>query len=154
MMIKININWCFLIPMLWLNSIPLFSQQGLELGGWIGASYYFGDLNTQFDLMHPGPGAGIIGRYNFNTRLCFKLSANYGFIRADDVHSQNAYERRRNINFRSHIGDFSSQLEFNFFPYIHGSQDKNYTPYLFAGFSGFYYNPYAVYNGEKNASPA
>lgn len=132
--------------------LPLKAQQGVELGGWIGTSYYFGDLNTKFDLMHPGPGAGLIGRYNFNTRLCLKFSANYGFIRADDVYSENAYERRRNINFRSHIGDFSGQFEFNFFPYIHGSRDKNFTPYLFAGFSAFYYNPYAVYDGEKTPS--
>ncbi len=125
------------------------AQQGFELGGWVGGAFYTGDLNTQFDVMHPGQAAGLIMRYNFNHRICFKVSGNYGFLRADDAWSDNAFERRRNVNFRSHLGDLSSQLEFNFFPYFHGSRDHFYTPYLFAGFSLFTYNPYAIYNGEK-----
>lgn len=129
--------------------ITLQAQQGFEVGGWLGGAFYFGDLNTQYDLTHPGQAGGLIVRYNFNHRLCTKLGANYGFIRADDAYSDNAFERRRNINFRSHIGDLSAQFEFNFFPYIHGSRDYFYTPFLFVGGSLFTYDPYAIYNGEK-----
>ncbi|MDH3648728.1 MAG: DUF6089 family protein, partial [Saprospiraceae bacterium] len=125
------------------------AQRGFEVGGWLGTAYYFGDLNTNFDLMHPGIGAGLIARYNLNTRLSFKVSGNYGFLRADDSYSDNAFERRRNINFRTHVGDLSGQFEFNFFPYIHGSRDHNFTPYLFAGFTLFTYSPYAIYDGER-----
>ncbi len=127
----------------------LNAQRGFELGGWLGSSYYFGDLNTSFDLMHPGVGAGLIARYNLNTRLSFKVSGNYGYLRADDSFSDNAFERRRNINFRTHLGDLSGQFEFNFFPYIHGSRDHGFTPYLFAGFSIFTWSPYAIYDGER-----
>ena len=132
-----------------IGSEVVSGQQGFEIGGWLGASHYFGDLNTRFDVMHPGIGAGAIGRYNFNRRICAKISANYGFLRADDANSSNAFEQRRNINFRTHLGDLSGQLEFNFFPYIHGSREYFYTPYLFAGFSIFTFNPYAIYNDEK-----
>lgn len=125
------------------------AQQGFEVGGWLGGAFYFGDLNTQYDVTHPGQAGGIIGRYNFNNRLALKFSGNYGFLRADDANSDNAFERRRNINFRTHLWDLSSQVEFNFFRYIHGHRDYFYTPYLFAGFSVFSFNPYAKYNGEK-----
>lgn len=127
----------------------VLSQEGFEVGGWLGGAFYFGDLNTKFDVMHPGLAGGAIGRYNLNTRLCVKVSANYGFLHADDADSDNAFEKRRNINFRTHLGDLSGQFEFNFFPYVHGSRDYFYTPYLFVGASVFTFNPYAIYNGEK-----
>ena len=125
-----NIYTCILALTI-LSITTGWGQQGFEVGGWLGGAFYFGDLNTQFDVTHPGMAGGAIGRYNFNNRLCFKLSANYGFLHADDADSDNAFERRRNINFRTHLGDLSGQFEFNFFPYIHGSRDYFYTPYLF-----------------------
>ena len=39
-------------------------------------------------------------------------------------------------------------FEFNFLPYIHGSRDYFFTPYLFAGFSVFSFNPKAEYTGD------
>ncbi|MBK8502580.1 MAG: outer membrane beta-barrel protein [Saprospiraceae bacterium] len=143
------VRFYFKVLVLSLLCTNLFGQQGFELGGWIGGAFYFGDLNTQFDVTHPGPAFGGIARYNFNNRLCARLGINYGFLRADDANSDNAFEQRRNINFRTHLGDVSGHFEFNFFPYIHGSRDYFYTPYLFAGASLFTYNPYAVYHGEK-----
>ena len=132
-----------------IGNIDADAQEGFELGGWIGGAFYFGDLNTQFDLTHPGLAGGGIARYNFNSRLCAKVGVNYGFLRADDAYSDNAFEKRRNINFKTHLGDLSARFEFNFFPYIHGSRDNFYTPYVFLGASLFTFNPYAVYNGEK-----
>ena len=51
-------------------------------------------------------------------------------------------------SFKSNIFDGTAQFEFNFLPYIHGSKDQFYTPYLFAGFSVFYFNPKAELDGE------
>jgi len=36
------------------SSIAAHAQKGWELGGWIGASNYFGDLNTNFRINDPG----------------------------------------------------------------------------------------------------
>ncbi|HFB99632.1 MAG TPA: hypothetical protein ENJ53_02395 [Phaeodactylibacter sp.] len=124
------------------------AQQGWELGGWLGASHYFGDLNTEFRVDQPGFAAGVIGRYNFNNRICLKFSANYGKVAADDAHSKNTFEQERNLNFQSRIVDGAVQLEFNFLPYIHGSKNDNYTPYLFAGLNVFNFSPKTEYNGE------
>jgi hypothetical protein len=124
------------------------AQQGWELGGWVGATHYYGDLNTEFRVDKPGLAAGVIARYNFNNRLCLKMSANYGKIAADDANSKNSFEQERNLNFESKIFDGAMQFEFNFLPYIHGSKDENFTPYLFAGFNVFNFNPQTEYNGE------
>lgn len=145
----INVKKIILLSFLGLISLSAFAQRGWELGGWLGTSHYFGDLNTSFDLSKPGIAGGIVGRYNFNDRICFRLSGNYGSVRADDADSDNSYEVARNLSFQSPVLDGSASLEFNFLPYIHGSKDQFYTPYLFAGFTGFYFNPMAERdNGE------
>ncbi len=119
----------------------LHAQKGFELGGWLGTSHYFGDLNTQFDLSMPGPAGGVVFRYLLNNRLALKVSGNYGFIRGDDTKSENSFENLRNLRFQSNIFDGSVQLEFNFLPYVHGSDDEYITPYFFSGVSFFKFNP-------------
>lgn len=122
-----------------------YGQKGHELGAWVGSSIYFGDLNTSFRLSDPGFAGGIIGRYNFDERISLKGSLNYGRISADDADSSNSFENERNINFFSQIFDFTSHIEFNFFPYIHGHKQFNFTPYLAAGLSVTRFNPKANY---------
>jgi hypothetical protein len=124
------------------------AQKGWEAGGWIGGSYYFGDLNTNYDLSDPGLAAGLIVRHNFNNRLSIRAGASYAQLGADDANSSNAFERARNLSFQTDVIDGSFALEFNFLPYIHGSKDHFFTPYLFAGFNIFHFNPKAEYEGE------
>lgn len=124
------------------------AQMGWELGGWAGVAYYFGDLNTSFDVKHPGPAAGVMARYNFNDRLCWKLSINAGKVRADDKNSPNTFEQKRNLSFQTLIGEVTGQLEFNFLPYNHGSRDEFFTPYLLGGLTVYNFNPKAEYQGE------
>ena len=131
-----------------IGSTAAFAQRGWEAGGWAGVSYYFGDLNTSFDLSRPGLSGGVAARYNFNERVCFKLSGNYGSVSAYDSESDNPFEQARNLSFESILADATAQFEFNFFTYEHGSKDFFYTPYLFAGLTAFYYNPVTEYNGE------
>ena len=138
-----------LIALLFLSSLTtLRAQQGWELGGWIGGSHYFGDLNTSFNLSRPGVALGLIGRYNFNTRLCVKMNVNYGRVSAYDSDSDNTFEQMRNLSFRSDLFEGAVNFEFNFLPYVHGSREEFYTPYLFAGFSIVNFNPKADLNGQ------
>lgn len=128
-------------------SYQLSAQKGLELGGWVGAAYYFGDLNTNYRLTKPGFAGGLNGRYNLNNRLAVKGSLNYAKLRASDTDSDNQFEYQRNLEFYNDIFELTGQLEFNFFPYIHGSKDYWYTPYIFGGMSAFYHNPKRKLNG-------
>lgn len=125
------------------------AQKGYELGGWVGMSHYFGDLNTSFRLNKPGLALGINARKNFNNRVSFKSSLNFGRVRAYDSDSDNNFEKNRNLSFRSNIFDWSNVLEFNFFQYEHGHSTHNKTPYIFGGINIFHYNPTAELNGER-----
>ena len=129
----------------------LKAQKSVELGGWLGASYYFGDLRSSFKLTDPGPAGGIIFRYNFDSRINLKTSLNIGYVQADDAQSNNPFEKARNLSFNSYIWDFTTQMDFNFMPYLHGDKEKWYTPYLLVGVSLYHFNPTTEFNGQSYA---
>lgn len=126
----------------------LDAQRGWEVGAMTGVMQYFGDLNTSHRLDGLHPFGGVIVRKNFDERFSLKSSFNYGRISGDDANSQNTYERTRNLSFRSNIAALNLQAEINFFPYVHGSRMYNFSPYMFIGLAGIYYNPEANYQGE------
>lgn len=125
-----------------------FTQKGWELGGWLGTATYFGDLNTNYDLSMPGAAGGLVARHNFNNRLSMRFGATFGQLMADDATSDNAFERARNLSFKSNIVEAAALLEFNFLPYMHGSRDEFFSPYLFLGLNFTHFNPKAEFNGE------
>lgn len=129
-------------------SLGLWAQKGIELGAWLGTSFYFGDLQSEFSFSEPGFGAGINFRYNLDERLAAKASLNYARIHGDDSDSQNSFERNRNLSFHSNIIDFTGQFEFNFLPYKHGSEEDYFTPYVFAAATVFAFSPKTEMNGE------
>lgn len=141
-------KWISFTCLFFLGTVTLNAQKGFEVGGWLGLTYYFGDLNTTYSLQKPGPGIGGIARYNFNERINLKFGANAGVIYAEDSDSSNPFERARNLSFRSLLFDAALQFEFNFFPYVHGSIDQYSTPYIFAGLGMCHFNPQAEYEGE------
>lgn len=146
-LIVIN-KYLFLYIVLQIFVVRGISQKGWEVGGWLGASHYFGDLNTNLRIDKPGLAGGVLGRYNFDGRLCSRFGLSYGRIAADDANSENNFERNRNLSFQSHVLDLTSAIEFNFLQYEHGSRENFYTPYVFGGFSFFYYNPTAQLDGQ------
>lgn len=121
---------------------------GWETGGWLGVSNYFGDLNTDWRVNRIHLAGGAAARYNFNDRLAVRIGASYGRISATDADSKNIFEQRRNLSFHSILLDGTAQFEFNFLPYVHGHRDFFFTPYMFVGPTGFYFNPKADYEGE------
>jgi hypothetical protein len=125
-----------------------FAQKGWEAGPWVGGAYYFGDLNTNYDLSRPNLAGGLIARYNFNTRTGIKFGIGYGQVEAADSYSDNAFERARNLSFRSNVLDATASFEFNFLPYKHGSEYEFYTPYIFGGLAVFSFNPEAELDGQ------
>lgn len=127
------------------------NAQELEYGGWVGVSNYFGDLNTDGSFEFLGPAGGLFFRYNPGTRFAFKQGLNYGRVAFSDEVSKTSYQRLRNLSFKSDIFEFSSHVEFNFFKYDREKRQYNFTPYLLAGVSVFYFNPKTEYEGATYA---
>ncbi len=136
---------CFIL-LYYVTSVS--SQKGIELGAWLGLNQYYGDLHTELSASDLGPSGGLVFRYNFDERIALKSSLNYGRLSAEDSNSQNTFERQRNLSFFSNLWDLSTQIEFNFFPYTHGSKDEFFTPYLFAGLSVHTQDPQTEIDGQ------
>lgn len=130
-------------------SVSLYAQQGWELGGLVGISNYFGDLNTSNSVKNPGPALRLFARYNFNNRLCLKFAGSFAHVSGDDKNSDNTFELKRNLNFSTNIYEGAAEFEFNFLPYNHGSDYNNFTPYGFLGFVTYKYNPKTEYQGKS-----
>lgn len=126
----------------------LHAQEGHELGFRIGSGVYFGDLNTDYSLSNMGLAFGVVARRNVNERISFTGAIDYTRIGAKDSNGRSFFQRTRNLSFKSNVFDFNLTMEFNFFKYIHGSDEYYYTPYIFGGFSVMKYNPTAELNGE------
>jgi len=116
------------------------AQKKADIGLMSGVSYYIGDINPSKHFYKPGILYSAFYRYNFHKRYSLKSSINYASLKADDADFTNSrFQLIRNENFASKILDVSFQFEFNFWPYITTLVDEDrYSPYIFAGFTGFY----------------
>ncbi|MCL2027567.1 MAG: DUF6089 family protein [Bacteroidales bacterium] len=133
--------FCILIGMFALSS--MFAQRS-EIGGLVGGSFYLGDLNPTGVFSQTQLAAGVIYRYNLNTRWTIRGNALWGTVKADDEKHNNEFQQNRNLSFRSRINEFSIQTEINFLPYFTGSRTRyRFSPYLFGGVGLFTFNPQA-----------
>jgi hypothetical protein len=124
------------------------SAQSRELGVFLGGSYYVGDLNPAGHFRFTRPALGLVWRKSVNYRFAYKISASYGNLYATDAKSKDPFQKQRNLDFKSYLGEASGQLEFNFLKF-HGEEMKYYfSPYTFIGFSIFNFYPKASINGS------
>ncbi len=119
-----------------------------EFGAIGGFTHYFGDLNPQFSFSMPRPAAGVFYRYNIKKRGAYRANINFGMLEfRDDVNKEEHY-KQRNLSFRTNVIEVTNLIEFNFLEYDKSQKKKWFTPYLATGFTLFFFNPEAKYNGK------
>ncbi len=133
---------------------PGFSQESIrqegEFGFGLGAGHYFGDLNTQAKLNRPKIAATAFFRKNFGNYVAVRLGATYARLGySDKYNTHNEYMYRRNLSFNSNVWELTLQGDFNFFRFMPGEPQYNFTPYVTFGAGVFSYDPFAYLNGEK-----
>ncbi|WP_316841649.1 DUF6089 family protein [Pedobacter gandavensis] len=139
--------FCF-FALLFIGS-PAFAQN-LEFGLVGGGAGYMGDLNQTNPLKVSGFSAGANVKVNFDPYWSLGVHYMHGKIKADDLKSDNAQFRDRGLNFKSTLNEVSLQLDFNFFEYFAGGGTKSFTPYIFVGIGGVWFNPIGKYNIPSN----
>jgi len=138
----------FLLIFVCFLSGPAISQS-TEIGIMLGTSTYKGELsNSLFNPRFVKPAVGILYRKNINNHWAHRFGLNYGTFLADDALSDDEYQVRRNLSFRSRIWDLHYYLEFNFFPYQIANPKTRFSPFVFVGVNGYLFNPQAELNGE------
>jgi len=135
-----------------LSILLLFSQQSIaqnfEVGAWIGGANYFGDLNANSAFSMVRPAGGIFLRNNFNTRWVLKSTISFGQIAFDDKKSPNAFNRQRNLHFKTNVGEIAAMMELNFLEFNKKKKQQWFSPYFTIGFAAFYFNPQAQFQGD------
>jgi hypothetical protein len=122
-----------------------------EVGFTGGMSSYMGDLNSKnlFHRVYGGTGAMI--RYNHNQHISGRLNAFYSILRGSDMRGDQPYmilPISKQFEFETDLIELSIQAEINFLPFITGNTDTRFSPYLFGGLGGIYFNPRANSNAH------
>ena len=123
-------------------------QEG-QFGFTLGATHYFGDLNNRAAFNRPKIAAGAFFRKQFGPYKGLRIAAHYLQLGYSDVYSKNDYQQRRNLSFNTNVWELTLQGDFNFYKYVPGDPDYNFTPYITFGVGVFSYDPYAFYQGQK-----
>lgn len=112
-----------------------FSQMSdkSSIGGFVGVSYYNGDLNPDIPFTNLGRAIGFLYRYNFNPRHVLKYNLTYSVLNGSlgDNYIPNPPPTE---SFRKSAYDLSVQFEFNFLRYNDLAVGKNdFSPYVSSG---------------------
>jgi hypothetical protein len=128
---------------------PNFYEQKGEIGFSLGASHYFGDLNTRTYLNKPHLAVSAFFRKNFNNYIAARVNASFLTLGYSDKYSKNTFQRLRNLNFNSNVFEIALQGDFNFYRFEPTSELYRFTPYVTLGVGIFTYDPYTFLDGEK-----
>lgn len=124
-------------------------SQKLELGFGIGASTYWGDLNSSdfsTNLRNSGLAVELTGRAIYNKYLGARVNLAYGSVNGTDSRATNLWQKERNLSFSSHILELAVMGEFYFFEF---EEESIFIPYLTAGIAIFNFDPKTRWNGNE-----
>jgi hypothetical protein len=141
-----------------LSPTQAHAQGRTEFGLNASAANYLGDLSDGINDLggewfgyfanNARPNVGAFIRFNQSNRLSYRGNISYGQLAASDALSTSEAKRLRNLSFRTNILEFSGMVEFNLRPFGNEREDRNFTPYVFAGLGIMSFNPQASWNGE------
>lgn len=129
---------CFLFLLL---SSQFIKAQGLQVEVNGGIANYQGDLQgKRFTLSNSKAAFGAGLSYILNNHFSIRGIAGYMHIAANDKNNTKATGiAYRNLNFTSRVLEAQLALEY----YLFNLQERNFSPYIFAGIAAFHFNPYS-----------
>lgn len=145
---KYTLNILFLVFTLSVAQKSVAQQH--EFGVMAGGMGFVGDVGETkgfTSLSNLKSSWGIVYKFNVDDYIALRASFTRGSIIADDIDAEETFKQQRGLKFESKITEFSAIAEYNFFRPRRGQEDRHHTPYLFAGFSSFTFNPQATLNG-------
>ncbi len=130
-------------------AMPVYGQI-YEVGAYGGISAYRGDLN-QTKLFNKTHGAGgLMLRYGHNQHVAARLNTGYTVLRGANTRHDNPYiifpRGIDDYRFQTTLLELSLQAEVNFLPFTAGDPETRFTPYIFGGGGGIYFDS-NIYRG-------
>lgn len=146
----------------------LQASNRLDLVFGVGSMHYLGDLGggekegshffsvRDIDLALTRPSLSLGLRYRIRPKLNVNGTFAYGLIFGDDAQAGANARKKRQLNFKSNVFEFTARLEYLVKTWNQGRRNLNYTAlYVFGGAGGFYFNPktQAADNGWYDLQP-
>jgi len=103
-----------------------------EAGGFLGTSYYLGDINSRRQFYAPGISVGGLLKHNFTEHHILRAGAYLGKLKGNDLDFRNEYQQMRANSFDCTVLDCSVGYEFNFSPYVINRFEKKHSTFIFA----------------------
>jgi hypothetical protein len=123
--------------------IQLHAQK-TEVGGLIGPSYYWGDINNNVQYRNMRLGGSFFIRQHLTPRYSLRANLSYARITgADSISKGSVWQTNRNLSFWTDIFELSGIVEYNLIPDDNaGRKMKSRSiPYVYGGIGVFHFNP-------------
>lgn len=119
------------------------SAQRVHIGVFGGLAAYNGDLVDKIFPKKVTNGAiGITANYELKDQIMIRAGFTYSVVGGADRFSKDSALRARNLSFETSLFEFSAVGEY----YLFNLYERRYSPYIFAGFAVYHFDPYA-FNG-------
>ena len=113
----------------------------------VGISSYYGDLVQSNPFFHePSLSLSAGLSYNLNPNLSFRSNFSYSDVQAHDSKNSRADLKARNLSFKSHISDITTEVEYSPIPI---NDVRVFSPYIFSGIGFCHFNPYTTDRSGK-----
>jgi len=124
---------------------PALAQRH-EFGIGAGVMNYAGDMSRGYAFNHIQPGGRLFYRYNINPIISLRTSLSGGLLSGSDANPIDVVADQRNASFKSTVVELSADFQFNFLD-IKSEKTLNWwSPYIFFGIGGAYFNGEFPYN--------
>jgi hypothetical protein len=135
---------------LFLCQSQLSFAQYHEVGPFLGASNYRGDVGPSYFLYPNSPAFGIVYKWNVTTRYSLRFSAINSTLIGSDYKANDLNRFSRAYRFKNNVSEVSAGVEINFVEFNLHTGTPDFSPYLFLGLSYVDYNLF-YFNGPPPA---
>ena len=124
-----------------------------EIGTFLGAGNYIGDIGATYFVSPENPAFGLVYRWNRTTRYSLRANGMFMNVKKSDYSPTDLARFNRKLRFKNQIMEFSVGAEVNFYDFnLHGNE-KKIAPFLFLGagftrYNLFYHEPKTLLNIE------
>lgn len=138
------------------------SAQYHEVGAFVGASSYRGDVGASYFVYPNSPAFGVVYKWNLTTRYSLRFSAFNSTLVGNDYKANDLGRFLRGYKFENNVTEISLGTEINFMDFNLHTGQPDFSPYLFIGASYVDYNLFYLqgdppaeqinYNGEQKVA--
>jgi hypothetical protein len=129
----------FLLCFFLLSLHVSFSQSPVQLGVFVGASNYQGDVvGGAFVGRFTRTALGLTASYDLSSRFSLRAGYTHASLEGNDRYNSKEYLRLRNLSFETKLDEVSLVAVYNIF----NADEVKFVPYVFGGLAYFHFNPF------------